>query len=47
MHRRLLMARHDDPNLVSPLPESIHQRTPLIVGSEFEMEEFARTVMTA
>ena len=29
------------------VPESIHQRTPLIVGSEFEMEEFARSVMTA
>ena len=26
------------------LPENIHQRTPLVVGSEVEMAEFRRTV---
>ena len=32
-------------NILDIVPESIHQRTPLVVGSQVEMLDFERTVM--
>ena len=34
-------------NILDIVPESIHQRTPLVVGSQVEMLDFERTVMKA
>ena len=41
------MALDGERRILEVMPKSVHQRTPLVVGSRVEMEDFVRTMQAA